>query len=69
MRGNLTEVGSAKPEAATGARAIEDLQAASAVGQGKLYRVYDELLRDRLFWPAWCGDSTTFSSALSAGMR
>ena len=28
-------------------RAIEDLQAASAVGQGKLYRVYDELLRER----------------------
>src|SRR6478672_7835364 len=27
--------------------AIEDLQAASAVGQGKLYPVYDELLRDR----------------------
>src|ERR1700754_2197311 len=27
--------------------AVEDLQAASAVGQGKLYRVYDELLRDR----------------------
>jgi glutamate 5-kinase len=27
--------------------AIDDLQAASAVGQGKLYRVYDELLRDR----------------------
>ncbi|MFZ2051527.1 MAG: glutamate 5-kinase [Solirubrobacteraceae bacterium] len=27
--------------------AIEELQAASAVGQGKLYRVYDELLRDR----------------------
>jgi glutamate 5-kinase len=27
--------------------AIEDLQAASAVGQGKLYRVYDELLRER----------------------
>ena len=26
-------------------RAIEDLQAASAVGQGKLYRIYDELLR------------------------
>src|SRR5919109_1249525 len=26
-------------------RSIEDLQAASAVGQGKLYRVYDELLR------------------------
>src|SRR5258708_11614009 len=26
---------------------IEDLQAASAVGQGKLYRVYDELLRAR----------------------
>ena len=26
-------------------RAIEDLQAASAVGQGKVYRVYDELLR------------------------
>jgi glutamate 5-kinase len=28
-------------------RAIEDLQAASAVGQGKLYRAYDELLRER----------------------
>ena len=28
-------------------RAIEELQAASAVGQGKLYRAYDELLRDR----------------------
>ncbi len=27
--------------------AIADLQAASAVGQGKLFRVYDELLRDR----------------------
>ena len=27
--------------------AMEELQAASAVGQGKLYRVYDELLRDR----------------------
>ena len=27
--------------------AIKDLQAASAVGQGKLYRVYDELLRER----------------------
>jgi glutamate 5-kinase len=27
--------------------AIADLQAASAVGQGKLYRVYDELLRER----------------------
>jgi glutamate 5-kinase len=27
--------------------AIEDLQAASAVGQGKLFRVYDELLRAR----------------------
>src|SRR5213596_3746062 len=26
---------------------VEDLQAASAVGQGKLYRVYDELLRAR----------------------
>src|SRR6476620_3061233 len=26
---------------------IGALQAASAVGQGKLYRVYDELLRDR----------------------
>ncbi len=26
--------------------AIEDLQAASAVGQGKLFRVYDELLRE-----------------------
>ncbi|MEA2155577.1 MAG: glutamate 5-kinase, partial [Solirubrobacteraceae bacterium] len=28
-------------------RAIEELQAASAVGQGKLYRVYDELLRSQ----------------------
>src|SRR5437763_4044820 len=28
-------------------RAVEELQAASAVGQGKLYQVYDELLRDR----------------------
>src|SRR4051794_6313923 len=28
-------------------RAIEDLQAASAVGQGKLYHVWDELLRER----------------------
>jgi glutamate 5-kinase len=28
-------------------RAIEDLQAASAVGQGRLYRTYDELLRER----------------------
>jgi glutamate 5-kinase len=28
-------------------RAMEELQAASAVGQGKLYRVYDELLRER----------------------
>src|SRR3954465_15797187 len=27
--------------------AIEELQAASAVGQGKLYRVYDEMLLDR----------------------
>src|SRR3954469_17619476 len=27
--------------------AIADLQAASAVGQGKLFRVYDELLRAR----------------------
>ncbi len=26
---------------------IRELQAASAVGQGKLYRVYDELLRER----------------------
>lgn len=26
---------------------IDDLQAASAVGQGKLYRAYDELLRER----------------------
>lgn len=38
-----------RPEDVTVARptAIQDLQAASAVGQGKLYRVYDELLRDR----------------------
>ncbi len=28
-------------------RAVEELQAASAVGQGKLYRVYDELLTSR----------------------
>jgi glutamate 5-kinase len=28
-------------------RAIDELQAASAVGQGKLYQVYDELLRSR----------------------
>jgi glutamate 5-kinase len=28
-------------------RAIGELQAASAVGQGKLYRIYDELLRER----------------------
>jgi glutamate 5-kinase len=28
-------------------KAIQDLQAASAVGQGKLFRVYDELLRER----------------------
>jgi glutamate 5-kinase len=28
-------------------RAVDELQAASAVGQGKLYQVYDELLRDR----------------------
>src|SRR5215213_2062593 len=27
--------------------AMEELQAASAVGQGKLYRVYDELLQER----------------------
>jgi glutamate 5-kinase len=28
-------------------RAMDELQAASAIGQGKLYRVYDELLRER----------------------
>jgi glutamate 5-kinase len=28
-------------------RAMDELQAASAVGQGKLYRIYDELLRGR----------------------
>jgi glutamate 5-kinase len=28
-------------------RAVDELQAASAVGQGKLYQVYDELLRQR----------------------
>jgi glutamate 5-kinase len=28
-------------------RAMEELQAASAVGQGKLYQVYDQLLRER----------------------
>jgi glutamate 5-kinase len=28
-------------------RAMDELQAASAVGQGKLYQVYDELMRDR----------------------
>ena len=26
---------------------VQDLQAASAVGQGRLYRTYDELLRER----------------------
>jgi glutamate 5-kinase len=31
----------------TRARAIDELQAASAIGQGKLYRVYDELLQAR----------------------
>src|SRR3954454_134971 len=34
-------------ELAARARAIDDLQAASAVGQGKLYHVWDELLRER----------------------
>ncbi len=28
-------------------RSVDELQAASAVGQGKLYQVYDELLRER----------------------
>ncbi len=28
-------------------RAIDELQAASATGQGKLYHVYDELMRER----------------------
>ncbi|MGH2858979.1 MAG: glutamate 5-kinase, partial [Solirubrobacteraceae bacterium] len=28
-------------------RAVDELQAASAVGQGRLYQVYDELLRER----------------------
>src|ERR1700759_1787897 len=28
-------------------RSVDELQAASAVGQGKLYQVYDELLRRR----------------------
>ncbi len=28
-------------------KAVDELQAASAVGQGKLYRVYDELLQER----------------------
>src|SRR5207302_5184646 len=28
-------------------RAMDELQAASAIGQGKLYQVYDELLRAR----------------------
>jgi glutamate 5-kinase len=32
---------------ATRPSAVEDLQAASAVGQGRLYRTYDELLRER----------------------
>jgi glutamate 5-kinase len=34
-------------ELATRPSSISELQAASAVGQGKLYRVYDELLRER----------------------
>ena len=33
-------------------RAMEELQAASAVGQGKLYRHYDELLQARGCWSA-----------------
>src|SRR3954471_7380417 len=32
--------------------AIDQLQAASAVGQGRLYRTYDELLRERGIQPA-----------------
>jgi glutamate 5-kinase len=35
------------PTLALRPRSIDELQAASAVGQGKLYRVYDDLLRDR----------------------
>jgi glutamate 5-kinase len=35
------------PTPALRPRAIDELQAASAVGQGKLYQVYDELLRAR----------------------
>ena len=34
--------------------AMEELQAASAVGQGKLYRDYDELLQDRASRPRRC---------------
>jgi glutamate 5-kinase len=41
-------MGLALPAAGGGSRprAMDELQAASAVGQGKLYRVYDELLRE-----------------------
>ena len=52
--------------------AIEDLQAASAVGQGKLYRVYDELLRERGVSPmtwmprAIAPDVTTTTSSPAA---
>src|SRR5205807_2322542 len=40
-------VGMRVMELAARPREIEQLQAASAVGQGKLFRVYDELLLDR----------------------
>ncbi len=39
--------GMGEMEMAVRPRAMDELQAASAVGQGKLYRVYDELLQQR----------------------
>src|SRR3954451_18073465 len=44
-------------------RAINELQAASAVGQGKLYPVFDELLRARGFRSAQASLSFFDSSA------
>ena len=40
-------LGEMRFEPASRPRAIDELQAASAIGQGKLYRIYDELLHAR----------------------
>src|SRR5581483_580504 len=42
---------------------IKELQAASAVGQGKLYRIYDELLRERGVTSAQDRKSTRLNSS------